>query len=131
MTDQTQNAQTQDQPQIKIGFEANLELLNPEWRKLFTPEQVNQFRFFYQSAMRDLSMFIGAAKQTNDNMVQAFQFMDANAVATHNNPPVEPPQEPATDVEAPKVKATKPVGKAPLKVVPNKVAAKPAKAKKR
>ena len=97
MIDESQTAQSQaQQPQIKIGFEASLELLNPEWRTAYSPEQVNQFRFFYQSAMRDLSMFIGATKQTQDNLVQAFQFMDANAVATHNMPAAT--EVPASDV---------------------------------
>lgn len=125
MTDQTQAQEVAtNQPQIKIGFEASLELLNPNWRTEFAPEQVNHYRFFYQAAMRDLSMFIGSAKQTNDNMVQAFQFMDKNAVETNNNPVVD-----NTEAEAQSAaiaKASKPTkAKTPAKPS-HKAPAKPA-----
>jgi hypothetical protein len=121
MNQETQaQGQQMQQPQIRIGFEATLDMFNPNWRTEFTPPQVDAFRFFYQSALRDFTPFLASHRQTLENMIQAYQFMDVNAAQTTNV--VQPPAAPAgdtTDVaDNGKAKATKPAKtKAPAKPV--------------
>lgn len=111
MNDQTQ-AQTNQAPQIRIGFEATLEMFNPNWRTEFTPPQVDAYRFFYQSALRDFTPFLAAQKQTLDNMIQGYQFMDANAAQTTNVIPEETKPEVAPTSNKAKLKAA---SKVPVK----------------
>lgn len=95
--------QKPEQTTTRIGFEAALDNFNADWRVVLTEEQVNMLRLFYQSAMRDLSLFIGAVNQANAQMIQAFQFMDSNAVNTK----IEVPEVVVEQVATPVVKKAK------------------------
>ena len=118
MTDQNQAAQEQPATlAIRIGFEAALDYFNPQWRTQLTVDQVNAYRFFYQSAMRDLAQFVGAAKQTMDHLIQGFQFMDQNAATTTNEV-----VDPATKSEL--ISEAKPSVAVPVQEVKTKSAAK-------
>ena len=110
-----QEQQNPEQVQTRIGFEASLEAYNPNWKKELSNEQISLLRSFYQSAMRDLSLFIGAVNQANAQLVQAFQFMDNNAVNAKSEIPEVVVEAAVDPVVASKKPAKKPASKKNVK----------------
>lgn len=93
MTTQVQN--------VRIGFEAALDAVDPQWRTNLTPGQVDAYRTFYQAALRDFSYFLAPLQSAMLSLDGGFSFMVKNSNETNHSTPVYVPDAVAS-VDVPK-----------------------------
>lgn len=120
--------QTQAQPTVSVGFEKALTMMNPDWRVVFTPEQINQFRHYYHQGVQDINLL----NQLNyQNAQQNFQAVLQTVIVTGNEERIAELQKEAADAaEAEKDANPAKTSKSVAKRVATQKTAAPAKAKK-
>ena len=90
----------------RIGFEAALDAVDPQWRTVLTPEQLDMYRRFYRAALIDFSYFLSPLQSAMASMDGGFNFMVKNSNETNHSTPVYVP-EAVAPVDVPKTVRTR------------------------